>query len=188
MYLIRELARKYNLTRSSLLYYDSIGLLSPRGRTQAGYRVYNDGDEKRLANIILFRSMGISLSQIKELLENDHSKLASVLFKRLGHLNQEIAALRNQQKNIINLLKEVGNLKKFIDTLKNRRVNMSLLDGIDPLEWHRRFEEMSPDIHGELLAIIRSIPEEVKKHHLSALASLPEKQRKELNRFIERIH
>ncbi len=187
MYLIRELARKYNLTRSSLLHYDSIGLLSPSARSQAGYRIYSDEDEKRLTNIMLFRSMGIALSEIKELLENDRSKLAIALFKRLGRLNREIGTLRSQQKNIIDLLKEFRNLNKFIDELKKDHVNLSLLNGIDPLEWHRQFEEMSPELHRELLTIIRSIPKEIKKSHFSALESLPEKQRKELNRFIERI-
>ena len=187
MYLIRELARKYNLTRSSLLYYDSVGLLSPSARTEAGYRVYNDEDEERLKHIMLFRSMGLPLREIKELLESDQSQTGLILFKRLGQLNQEIAALREQQKNIINLLKDVNNVKQFIHALKKNQVKVPLLNGIDPLQWYKQFEEVSPELHRELLAIIRSIPEEIKKTHLSTLASLPEKQRKELNEFIERI-
>jgi len=39
MFLITELARKHGLSRSTLLYYDRIGLLTPSGRSEAGYRL-----------------------------------------------------------------------------------------------------------------------------------------------------
>ena len=65
MYLIRQLAAKYKLTRTSLLHYDAIGLLSPSGRTEAGYRLYSEDDETKLQSILLFRSMGISLGNIR---------------------------------------------------------------------------------------------------------------------------
>ena len=40
MLTIGKLARKFDLSRSTLLYYDRIGLLKPSGRTRANYRVY----------------------------------------------------------------------------------------------------------------------------------------------------
>ena len=41
-YSISKLARACGLSRSTLLYYDRLGLLPPSGRTGSGYRCYSD--------------------------------------------------------------------------------------------------------------------------------------------------
>ncbi len=40
MITIGRLARRFGLSRSTLLYYDSIGLLSPSTRSAKDYRLY----------------------------------------------------------------------------------------------------------------------------------------------------
>ena len=40
MHTAGKLARRYALSRSTLLYYHRIGLLVPSGRSAANYRVY----------------------------------------------------------------------------------------------------------------------------------------------------
>lgn len=47
MYRIGELAALGGLSRSTLLYYDRIGLLSPSGRSEANYRLYSAEDRER---------------------------------------------------------------------------------------------------------------------------------------------
>jgi DNA-binding transcriptional MerR regulator len=51
VYTIGRIARIFGLSRSTLLYYDSIGLLTPTGRSDAGYRLYSEDDRKRLERI-----------------------------------------------------------------------------------------------------------------------------------------
>lgn len=51
MYSIRKLAEKYHLSRTALLYYESIGLLTASGKTAAGYRIYSEQDAQKLAQI-----------------------------------------------------------------------------------------------------------------------------------------
>lgn len=48
---ITELGKRFGLSRSTLLYYDRIGLLQPSGRTEAGYREYTRSDADRLERI-----------------------------------------------------------------------------------------------------------------------------------------
>jgi hypothetical protein len=48
---IGQLARKHGLSRSTLLYYDRIGLLSPTSRSAAGYRRYGPTEVDRLTRI-----------------------------------------------------------------------------------------------------------------------------------------
>jgi DNA-binding transcriptional MerR regulator len=45
MHTIGQAAKHANLSRSTLLYYDRIGLLRPSGRSRAGYRLYNGARE-----------------------------------------------------------------------------------------------------------------------------------------------
>jgi DNA-binding transcriptional MerR regulator len=48
MHTISALARRFSLSRSTLLYYDSIGVLAPTSRSRAGYRLYGDDAVRRL--------------------------------------------------------------------------------------------------------------------------------------------
>ena len=41
---VGRLARRFGLARSTLLYYDRIGVLRPSARSAAGYRLYDAGD------------------------------------------------------------------------------------------------------------------------------------------------
>ena len=45
---VTQLARSCNLARSTVLYYEKIGLLKPPRRTAAHYRVYGEKDAERL--------------------------------------------------------------------------------------------------------------------------------------------
>jgi MerR family transcriptional regulator, thiopeptide resistance regulator len=54
----------------TLHHYDSIGLLVPRTRTDAGYRVYTDADLLRLQQILIGRELGLSLEEIRRSLDD----------------------------------------------------------------------------------------------------------------------
>ena len=53
MYTIGQLVKRYGLSRSTLLYYDRIGLLSASARSDANYRLYTDKDLQRMSQIAL---------------------------------------------------------------------------------------------------------------------------------------
>ncbi len=186
MYLIRQLAAKYNLTRTALLHYDAIGLLSPSLRTEAGYRLYSEEDEKRLQSILLFRSMGIPLDGIKRLLKADKSRLANALLMRLGELNQEIEELKQRQRNIIHLFKDVKRIEEYLSDGKDDLANRMLFNDIDPLKWHEQFEAASPHVHREFLKILDLIPENVKESIQASLKSLPKEERDRLDKLIQK--
>lgn len=65
---IHEVAQRAGVTERTLRYYDGMGLLSPQRVTEAGYRVYGEAELLRLRQILLFREMGFSLSEIRELM------------------------------------------------------------------------------------------------------------------------
>ena len=66
---VNEVSKLVGVSIRTLQYYDRIGLLSPATRTEAGYRLYDDTALERLQQILLFRELEFSLSEIKVILE-----------------------------------------------------------------------------------------------------------------------
>lgn len=157
MFTIGQVAKKYGLSRSTLLYYDSIGLLSPSGRSESNYRLYSRKDLDRMGRIRLFRSAGLPLESIAALLDKQGSELDTVLEQRLFSINDEIQALRNQQKVILKILK-VEDFKPGTRVI-TKEIWVSLLRaaGLDDegmKNWHIEFEKTSPEGHQDFLESI----------------------------------
>ncbi|MEN8133472.1 MAG: MerR family DNA-binding transcriptional regulator [Pseudomonadota bacterium] len=47
MFTIGQIGKRFGISRSTLLYYDAIGLLRPSGRSTANYRLYTEDDMLR---------------------------------------------------------------------------------------------------------------------------------------------
>lgn len=67
---VKDVARLAGVSVRTLHHYDSIGLLVPRIRTAAGYRLYTDSDLFRLQQILICRELGLSLEEIRRLLDD----------------------------------------------------------------------------------------------------------------------
>ncbi|MCO7219180.1 MerR family transcriptional regulator [Klenkia sp. PcliD-1-E] len=67
---VGELARLAGVTVRTLHHYDRIGLLTPSGRTAAGYRVYELADVDRLQQVLVYRGLGFGLEEIAALLDD----------------------------------------------------------------------------------------------------------------------
>jgi MerR family transcriptional regulator, thiopeptide resistance regulator len=74
-----EFARLAGVTVRTLHYYDRVGLLKPSGYTGAGYRLYRKRDLVRLQQIVTLKFIGFSLTQIKNLLNNNSFDLHEAL-------------------------------------------------------------------------------------------------------------
>ncbi|WP_342801670.1 MerR family transcriptional regulator, partial [Nocardia sp. No.11] len=66
--LIGEVARRSGVSTRMLRHYDSLGLVSPTGRTVGGYREYSDADIRRIFHVESLRSLGLSLREIARVL------------------------------------------------------------------------------------------------------------------------
>ena len=67
---VKEVSRLTGVSVRTLQYYDRIGLLCPACRTQAGYRLYDQGSLERLQQILLFRELGFPLKEIGAILDS----------------------------------------------------------------------------------------------------------------------
>ncbi len=144
----------FGLSRSTLLYYDRIGLLRPTGRSPANYRIYSGADRQRLEQICRYRRTGIALKAIAAILAAPRQKTVKALEMRLDALNREIQDLRTQQQTIVDLLKDQSLLAGTRVLDKQRWVAVLRAAGLDDeamWQWHVAFERMSPEAHQDFL-------------------------------------
>ena len=67
---VGEVAALAGVTVRALHHYDRIGLLSPSGRTAAGYRRYSAADLDRLHRVLVYRELGFPLEEVATLLDD----------------------------------------------------------------------------------------------------------------------
>jgi DNA-binding transcriptional MerR regulator len=164
-YTISRLGRLCGVSRSTLLYYNAIGLLSPTARSITGYRLYDEAARQRLEQIILFRSVGIPLAQIRALLSAPASGPAAVLIRRLMEINGQIEDLRGKQQAILDLLRQDGSLagaKRRLRAFTALGRRAGIYKG-NYLSVHRLFEKSSPELHRKVLKFLGFTEGEIRK-------------------------
>lgn len=154
MFKITELARKFGLSRSTLLYYDHIGLLKPSGRSEVGYRLYSTKDRDRLATICSFRHAGLAIEDIRRVLSMEEDANGVVLQRRMRELGEEISTLQTQQHLLGKMLqiRSLDELPVKID--KQAWIEMLSAAGMDEAamkRWHTEFEHRAPEAHHQFL-------------------------------------
>ena len=85
-YTIGEVAQRSGFSASALRYYEGIGLVEPAGRTDAGYRVYDDDALARLAFIARAKQLGCSLEEITDLVDVWDGERCGPVQRRLHQL------------------------------------------------------------------------------------------------------
>lgn len=166
MLTVTQLARKFDISRATILYYEREGLLTPAKRSDNGYRWYGDREIERLAAIVSYRSYGVPVASISELIDRkDSLSQAQILKSHFNDLEKEINQLRNQQKAIVALLQEPKLLEENMVT-KDRWVEIMIASGFDEkamTTWHQKFEEMEPEEHQKFLESLGIEEEEIKQ-------------------------
>ena len=86
MYTVGELAKQTGVTIRTLHHYDELGLVSPTGRSPAGYRLYDDGDVLRLQQVLFYRELGFPLDEIAAVLDDPGFDRAQALVDQRAQL------------------------------------------------------------------------------------------------------
>jgi DNA-binding transcriptional MerR regulator len=153
---ISKLAARCGLSRGTLLYYESIGLLKPPARSAGNYRSYGERDLQRLQQICAYRHAGLTLDDIRAILERRESDASVVLKRRLVALDGEIETRRAHQRAILKLLKNDSIGRKKMIT-KEKWVSIMKASGLSDEamhRWHAEFEKAAPAEHQEFLEFL----------------------------------
>lgn len=103
---IGEAAKASGVTAKMVRHYESIGLLPPARRTEAGYRVYGDADVRELQFIHRGRALGFSLEQIANLLALWRDKgrasadVRTLALAHIDELDRKIAELEAMKRTL----------------------------------------------------------------------------------------
>jgi DNA-binding transcriptional MerR regulator len=104
---IGEAADLLDLTPKALRHYEKLGLIEP-ARSESDYRLYSPELILRLQRIKQLQALGLSLRQIKKILDNydDRQLWSDVLEALLDEIDVEIALLDARRERIEALLAE----------------------------------------------------------------------------------
>lgn len=96
LYTTGEFAKKFNIKKDTLFYYDKIGLFQPIEVDAKGYRYYSSTQIPILATILAFREMNISISKLQEYFATPSvSKLLELVDEQIVGIDREIKRLEN---------------------------------------------------------------------------------------------
>jgi DNA-binding transcriptional MerR regulator len=107
---IGQLAAAASVPISTLRFYERSGLLAPRGRTRAGYRVYDEGDAERVRFLKRAQELGFTLRELKLMLAMSRSTklkrrdLDAIGAEKLAEIDARIVDLRRVRRAISGLL------------------------------------------------------------------------------------
>jgi len=93
---VGDVARLAGVTVRTLHHYDRIGLVSPSGRTPAGYRLYGEEDLDRLHAVLAYRELGFALEDVAALIDGAAEPLA--------HLRRQHGLVRSRIEQLQRLL------------------------------------------------------------------------------------
>lgn len=121
---IGEVAARTELSLRSLRHWEEVGLLTPSGRTDGGFRLYTEADVDKIMVIRRMKPLGFSLDQMKAAMA-DIETLASPdadattkdsARERLDATQQD--ATERRQK----LVQQLAMADEFIDLISRRLV------------------------------------------------------------------
>jgi DNA-binding transcriptional MerR regulator len=131
-YSVGTVADLSGVTIRTLHHYDEIGLLSPGGRSDAGYRVYEDSDLERLQRILFYRELGFTLKEISTIVDDPNTD-------SMGHL-------RRQRGLLVERIKRLNAMVDAIDyEMETRTMDINLT----PEERFEVFGDFRPEDHAE---------------------------------------
>lgn len=105
---IGQAAQASGVTAKMIRYYESIGLMPPSPRSEAGYRRYGEQDLHLLRFIRQSRRLGFGIDQIRQLL---------ALWQDRGRSSSQVKALA--QSHVDELNQRIGELVAMRDTLSH---------------------------------------------------------------------
>lgn len=139
-YTVKRLASMAGVSARTLHYYDEIGLLEPERHPDNGYRLYGHEAVLRLQQILFLRELGLSLDEIKSVLDRPNLDLLSTL-------EQHRQALQERQERLGRLIRTV---ERTILHLKGSIAmeDKEMFEGFDE-EKQKQYEEEIRERYGD---------------------------------------
>jgi MerR family transcriptional regulator, repressor of the yfmOP operon len=134
---IGELARRVGATPRTVRYYEELGLLPDRGRSERAHRLYDHEDETRLADLIRVRDLlGLSLAELRDWMDAEAARAvlrerwhgapapgsqdrALILGESLRHVERQVSLVRARRAALEQLEDELLEKRRRIRMLRD---------------------------------------------------------------------
>lgn len=105
-YKIGEVVKKLNINRETIRYYENIGLLTENKRDKNGYRLYSEDEVEKVEFILMVKSYGFSLKEIKVIFDEVYEDILGghvegikiIVEEKIRELQVKIDALSETKK------------------------------------------------------------------------------------------
>ena len=114
---IGELAKGVGLSRATIRYYESVGLLPRPGRTSSNYRTYGTADVERLQFMKKAKRLNLSLEEIRDILQLHHESrptcghVRALLDEKLAHVDALLRELREFRAELSRIRESAGTME-----------------------------------------------------------------------------
>ncbi|UMZ72914.1 MerR family transcriptional regulator [Natranaerofaba carboxydovora] len=114
-YLISEASEISKLPSKTIRYYEDIGLIPSPQRSKSGYRVFTKEDIRRLKLIKKAKYLGISLEEIKEIVDlafeescrDFEERFVTLLSEKISEVNETINELYDLRRELVNTKNQI---------------------------------------------------------------------------------
>lgn len=120
-YNVNEIAKMFNITTNKIRYYEKKGLIKPLRDNNSDYRKFIEEDILRLQAILLYRCVGLSIKDIKDILENSNNS------NYLSHFNKQWEIVNNELHKLISLRDSVGTIIDKLYESDNDKIEDNIL-------------------------------------------------------------
>lgn len=107
-YDISEVADKFNVSKNTLRYYESVNLLPTIERNSLGIRQYTDDNIEEINKVVHMRRLGASVAETREFIHRGEPD-------NIEELNEALIFLNQLDKNLNQKIKDIEQQKIFLN-------------------------------------------------------------------------
>ena len=156
---VKEVSNLTGISVRTLHYYDEIGLLKPTGKSEAGYRLYDDKALETLQQVLFFREFDISLKEIKAIMANP-------ALDRNQILQMQRKMLTAKKERMERLIASIDRILKG-----DNKMDFAIFDRKEIEEMFRQTYERMPEKIRQLAVDEFGGVEEWKNHYMDVVSS-----------------
>lgn len=135
--LINEVAKKCDVTKKAIQYYVGQGVIAPTVM-ENGYSDFSEMDVNILKKVVLYRKLGLSVPEIKRVLQNQND-VKAILYQRVLELERE-----KVKQSILRQLSEGVDIEELSQDINQIDANMIII---------RRLLDLFPSYYGKFISL-----------------------------------
>lgn len=178
-YSIKEVAEIFNISTNKIRFYEKKGLINPIRNEESNYRLFTEEDVVKIQTILMYRVLGLSIDDIKDIIvNNERNNVLDHFYKQWKVLNDDMQKMRlikdsleeimdliyednnkNYHEGIIKCAKKMNELQNMKDNWKDRwnfdswasGYDKSIKSNIGGLKFYKNYDKHLDTVYEETI-------------------------------------